>query len=237
MKCKRFYQQTQSLHQYTVVHGIVSETRMPYAHFVSSHVVLSAFKCKRTFNSLQEWKGEKKYTRLAFMIASSIRSNPCSWFLLFSIIFSDCSDHLSPKATMFSVIPASPWNLSYLSDVNRQICPELELNSQLWSTDITFILKKATLFGMLQKHQETTFQHHITTLLPSIKNKNTRGMQTKIPSEMVIQQNTVSSTLPYLAVEAWMKWIISLRSFLFFLDNLFKTVLMVPVSSPIDTQA
>lgn len=88
------------------------------------------------------------------VITSSISNSPHSLFLISSIIFSDSSDRLPPKATMLYVVtttPALPRNLSLLSDVKRQIWSSRMVDHNLnwnahWSTETAFVAKQRQLF-------------------------------------------------------------------------------------------
>lgn len=83
-------------------------------------------------------------------------SNPHSLFLISSIIFSDSSDLLPPKATILYVVtttPALPRNLSLLSEVKRQIWSSCMVDHNLnwkahWSTETAFVAKQRQLFFM-----------------------------------------------------------------------------------------
>lgn len=93
-----------------------------------------------------------------------MRSNPHSLFLISSMIFSDSSDRLPPKATILYVVtttPALPRNLSLLSDVNRHICSSRIVDQSLnwkahWSTETAFVAKQRQLFFIRQAAETPT---------------------------------------------------------------------------------
>jgi hypothetical protein len=88
------------------------------------------------------------------IITSSMRSRPHSLFLISSMIFSESSDRLPPKATMLYVVtttPAMPLNFSLLSLVKRLIWSSLMVDQSLnwnahWSTDTALVARQRQLF-------------------------------------------------------------------------------------------